>query len=302
MPTDALNPSASPHQHLPITTRSITLEDAESCGHVAFNAHWAVAAAHGFPPEHPSVDFSIGLMRAKIGDQNACGAVAERDGRIVGSIFLNTFPPAPVAAIGPLTVDPAAEGGVGMLLMETALAEARHRGYERVRLVQSPAHIRSLVLYTKLGFAVREPLLLMHGASFEAAPVQGSTVREARLEDLLVCNLLCSRVHGFARECELRAAIAQHSATLVERDRKLVAYACGIGLRGYAVAETFEDLQAVICASPQLPGPGFFVPTRNSELLRWLLNCHAKALWPATLMTLGPYQEPIGMFLPSIAF
>jgi GNAT superfamily N-acetyltransferase len=297
------SPSGAAHrQDPPVGIRSTRPEDAESCGHVAFRAHQAVAAAHNFPPEHPSVEFSIGMMQFKISDPHAYGSVAERDGRIVGSIFLNTFPPAPVAVIGPLTVDPAAEGGVGTLLMETALAEARRRGYERVRLVQSPAHLRSLVLYTKLGFAVREPLLLMQGAPSKAALANGQTVRAARQEDLLACNNLCSRVHGFSREFELRPAVEQHSATIVERDGKIVAYASGIGFLSHAVAETFGDLQTVICASPKLPGPGFFVPTRNSVLLRWLLEAGAKALWPATLMTVGHYQEPNGEFLPSIAF
>jgi predicted N-acetyltransferase YhbS len=285
-----------------VVIRSMSPDDAESCGRVAFAAHQAVALAHNFLPEHSSVDFSIGLMRAKISDKNAYGALAENGGQIVGSIFLNTFPPAPVAAIGPLTVDPAAAGGVGKMLMETAMKEARRRGYENVRLVQSPSHLRSLVLYTKSGFAVREPLILMQGAPSKALSLNGQSVREATQDDLLSCNGLCSRVHNFSREFELRLAIEQRVAVLVERDGKIVAYAAGVGLRGHAVAETVEDLKAVICASPKLPGPGFFVPARNNELLRWLLEAGARALWPAALMTFGSYQEPVGAFLPSIAF
>ena len=98
--------SANQNQEASLIIRRIQPEDAESCGRIAFEAHHVVATAHNFPSEHPSVEFSIGLMKAKIADRNAYGAVAERDGRIVGSIFLNTFPPAPLAAIGPLTVDP----------------------------------------------------------------------------------------------------------------------------------------------------------------------------------------------------
>jgi hypothetical protein len=52
----------------------------------------------------------------------------------------------------------------------------------------------------------------------------------------------------------------------------------------------------------QIIGPGFFVPTRDGELLRWLLGAGMRAAWPATLMSLGPYQPPAGAFLPSIAF
>jgi hypothetical protein len=61
------------------------------------------------------MDFSVGLMQSKISGPNAYGAVAERDGHIVGSIFLNIFPPPPIAAICPLTVDPVEAGGAGKL-------------------------------------------------------------------------------------------------------------------------------------------------------------------------------------------
>jgi predicted N-acetyltransferase YhbS len=294
--------SADQNRGASLIIRPIQPEDVESCGRIAFQAHHAVATAHNFPPEHPSVEFSIGLMKAKIADRNAYGAVAERDGRIVGSIFLNTFPPAPLAVIGPLTVDPKVEGGVGKHLMEIALEESRRRGYESVRLVQSPSHLRSLALYTKLGFAVREPLVLMQNPPSKTPQTAGLVVRRATKEDLPSCNGLCLQNHGFSREFELRSAIEQQAAVLVERAGKIVGYAAGIGFRGHAVAETVEDLQAAICAAPKLPGPGFFVPTRQTELLRWLLESGSKGLWPATLMTMGPYQQPGGVFLPSIAY
>jgi len=54
--------------------------------------------------------------------------------------------------------------------------------------------------------------------------------------------------------------------------------------------------------TPQMPGPGFFVPTRNGALLRWLLEGGVRMLWPAALMTHGDYREATGAFLPSIAF
>src|SRR5450759_759021 len=180
--------SANQNQEASLIIRRIQPEDAESCGRVAFEAHHVVATAHNFPSEHPSGEFSIGLMKAKIADRNAYGAVAERGGRIVGSIFLNTFPPAPLAAIGPLIADPKEAGGVGKLLMEAALEESRRRGYERVRLVQSPNHLRSLILYTKFGFAVREPLVLMQGAPSTAPQAAGLVVRPATEEDLPACN------------------------------------------------------------------------------------------------------------------
>jgi predicted N-acetyltransferase YhbS len=276
-------------------------EDAEACGRIGFQAHAAVAAAHNVPPEQPSVKFAVGLIRGKLADPQAHGFVAERDGQLVGSIFLNTFPPTPVAVIGPLTVHPEAQGGVGRRLMGAALEEARRRGIPGVRLVQSPAHLRSLALYVAMGFDVREPLVLMQGdlPSPEAA---AAATRPATGADLAACNALCRRVHGLEREHELRRAIGQGVATVAERDARLVGYAAGLGFLGHAVAETTDDLKALIAGASRILGPGFFVPARDGDLLRWLLGAGMRAAWPATLMSLGPYQAPAGAFLPSIAF
>src|ERR671921_2018058 len=143
--------------------RSIREADAETCGKIGFEAHQAISSAHGYPSEQPSLEFAVGMIRTLLANPNSWGSLAEREGKILGSIFLHVFPPSPVAAIGPLTVDPSAEGRVGRALMEASLMEARKRGYEQVRLVQSPSHLRSFVLYTKCGFTLREPLYLIQG-------------------------------------------------------------------------------------------------------------------------------------------
>lgn len=283
-----------------VSIRPIEASDVENCGQVAYTAHSTIAAAHNFPCEHPSLQFSIGMIGAKVKDANARGFVAEQGGRIVGSVFLNRFPPAPVAAIGPLTASPDANGA-GRLLMQAALDEARAQGVERVRLVQSPNHLRSLALYLRLGFEVREPLVLVSGA----VPIRGrhkAAVRKATPHDIEACGELCTIAHGFAREFELSAAIEQQVATVAVCDDRIVGYAAGFGFRGHAVAETTEHLKALIAQAPAILGPGFFVPTRNGELLRWLLDNGFRASWPATLMTKGSYHDCVGAFLPSIAF
>ena len=68
-----------------------------------------------------------------------------------------------MAVIGPLTVHTFAEGGVGRILMDARLTQAHKLNHDQIRLVQSPSHIRSFVLYTKCGFTLREPLFLMQG-------------------------------------------------------------------------------------------------------------------------------------------
>jgi len=275
--------------------------DVEGCARAAFAAHQAVAAAHNVPPEVPSEEHAIGLMRAQATNPTVYGLVAERDGHILGSIFLNTFPPAPVASIGPLTVDPTREGGVGRQLMEATLEEARRRGLGAVRLVQSPSHMRSLVLYAKLGFTVREPLLLMQGQP-PGVPLGTDGVRAATADDLGACNAIAARLLGLSREAELRPATERGQTLVVERAGRIVGYASGLGFLEHAVAETTDDLAALIAHAPAILGLGFFVPTRNTDLLRRLLDRGFRGGWPATLMTLGPYQEPAGAFLPSINF
>jgi len=293
---------SSQMNHAPVTIRAIRPEDVESCGRAAYAAHTMVAAAHNVPCEHPSVEFSIGLIGNKVKDPNAVGFVAERGGRILGSVFLNIFPQTPVAAIGPLTVDPAAEGSAaGRRLMQAAIDETHDRRIEQVRLVQSPSHLRSLALYAKLGFQVREPLVLVTGKPM-GWNIANYDVRPATMDDIPGCNRLCIAVHDFPRTFELSGAIEQGTARVVERGDSISGYSTGLGFRGYAVGDTTEDLKLLIGTSPAVRGPGFFVPVRNGELVRWLFDNGFRANWPAMLMTRGQYKEVTNAFMPSIAF
>jgi predicted N-acetyltransferase YhbS len=284
------------------TIRPIRAEDAEACGQVLYQAHRAVAALHNISSEQPSAEFSIGLVRSKLNDANVYAVVAEQEGRIAGSVFLNIFPQTPVVAIGPLSVLPSAEGKVGRALMAAVMQEAGRRRHAQIRLVQSPSHLRSLALYSKMGFDAQEPLVLMQGALPQPDPSIPGRVRSATVEDIEICNRLCVNTHGFAREFELRAGIEQGPAMVVERSGRITGYCSGIGFRGHAVAESADDLRALISRSKMTPGPGFFVPVRNGTLFRWLLGAGLKAAWPAMLMSSGLYQQPRGAFLNSIAF
>ncbi|HJU35126.1 MAG TPA: GNAT family N-acetyltransferase [Nitrososphaera sp.] len=286
-----------------LTIRSIKQADAETCGKIGFQAHKAISSAHGYPSEQPSIEFAVGMIKTLLANPYSWGTLAEQEGRILGSIFLHTFPPSPIAAIGPLTVDPSAEGGVGRALMQAALKEAYKRDYDQVRLVQSPSHLRSFVLYTKCGFNLREPLFLMHGNPAPSTLEKKYDVRAAGSEDLSECNEICISIHGFSREMELRHAIDQHVASVnIDSGGGISGYAAGIGLFGHAVAKTNEVLKALVANSSAILGPGFFVPGRNSGLIRWLLDTGFRIVWPANLMTVGQYHDPSAPFLPSIAY
>jgi hypothetical protein len=289
-----------------LIVRPIEQKDAEVCGKIGYEAHISISSAHGYPSEQPSEEFGIELIKTLLGNPNSWGALAEREGKILGSIFLHRFPPSPVAVIGPLTVHPFAEGGsIDRILMNAALVQAHKENYDQIRLVQSPSHIRSFVLYTKCGFILREPLFLMQGEPLKG--VKNNTYKaDVRLisddNDISMCNELCKSSYGFSREIELRQAKAQGVVIVVERDGVITGYAAGIGILCHAVAKSNEDLKMLIANTSAILGPGFFVPGRNHELIKWLLESGFQIGWPANLMTVGPYQEPLTPFLPSLAY
>ncbi len=120
--------------------------------------------------------------------------------------------------------------------------------------------------------------------------------------DVSVCNELCKSVYGFSREFELHQAKDQGVAAMIKRDGVITGYAAGIGIFGHAVAKSNEELKALIANASAILGPGFFAPARNHEVINWLLQNGFQIGWPANLMTIGPYQEPVTPFLPSLAY
>jgi hypothetical protein len=61
-------------------------------------------------------------------------------------------------------------------------------------------------------------------------------------------------------------------------------------------------MKALIGAATVFQGPGFLLPTRNSDLLRWCLENGLRVVQPMTLMSIGLYNEPDGAFLPSVIY
>ena len=280
--------------------RAASLADATPAGVICHAAFKTIAERHAFPPDFPDAESAMGLLAHLISRPDTYSVVAELDDRVVGSNFL--WKDDSVGGVGPITVDPAVQNNrVGRQLMDAVLEHARLQGIAAVRLVQAAYHSRSLSLYTRLGFDVREPLALMQGHAIRAHSESG-TVRPAAQADVAAANDLCLRVHGHTRSGALRDAIEQGTAAIVVRDGRLTGYTSGIGFFGYAVAETVADLQALISAAPSIAGPGFLLPMRNAQLMRWCLEHGLRVIQPMTLMTMGPYDEPRGAFLPSILY
>lgn len=283
-----------------LALRKASPADAAVCGRICYEAFKTIARQHNFPPDFPSSEDAVHLLSELLGNPGFYGVVAERDGRIVGSNFLDERNP--ISGVGPITVDPGEQNaGVGRELMRAVMRRSEERGFAGIRLVQSGYHTRSLSLYAKLGFDVREHLCCMQGNPINES-MPGYTVRSAALSDLDACNRLCVRIHGHNRGGELRDAIAQGTATVVERAGRITGYATMIAFFAHVVGETNDDLKALVAAAKEFAGPGFLLPSRNGDLMRWCLGKGLRVIQPMTLMTMGLYNEPVGAYLPSILY
>jgi GNAT superfamily N-acetyltransferase len=283
-----------------VTLRPSAPQDAETTARICYEAFAELNRRHHFPPDFPDVNVARGLMDMMLQAPFVWGIVAEHKGKVVGSNFLWEFDP--IAGVGPVTVDPAAQHlSVGRRMMEALMQRVQERQLPGVRLVQAAFNTRSMSLYTKLGYDVREPLLCLQGQAIgESLP--GYAVRPATQDDLSACAAVCRTVHGHERTGELAAATARGSARVVEHADKVVGYATEIGFFGHCVAETNHGVMALISAAESFTGPGFLIPSRNGELLRWCLAKGLKNVQPMTLMSHGLYNEPRGAFLPSILY
>jgi predicted N-acetyltransferase YhbS len=227
-----------------VKLRPGTPEDAAACGRICYDAFAAIAAAHGMPCDFPSLDVATGLVASLLAHPGIFGVVAEANGVAVGSNFLDER--TAIAGVGPITVDPAVQdASAGRQLMVTVMERAAARGSVGVRLVQAAYHTRSLALYATLGFEVREPFVTPQGPPL-AIQIPGHAVRQATEADLDGCDALCRRVHGHDRHGELREAIADGTAAVVEHGDRLTGYATVLGFPGHAVGESHAALKALI--------------------------------------------------------
>ena len=291
----ALSPSAQS-----LVIRRAVPADAEACGKICFEAFGTIARQHNFPHDFPNPEVAAGLLRMLFSHPAFFCVVAEQDGKLIGSNCMDER--TAIAGVGPITIDPASQNRTaGRQLMQAVMTRAAERKFAGIRLVQSAYHNRSLSLYAKLGFVVREPLSCMQGPPIQKN-LHGYGVRPALADDLTACNDLCLRVHGHDRAGELNDAIKRGTAVVAESGGRITAYASSVAFFGHAVGETNEDLKALIAAAPVIQGSGILVPTRNAELFRWCLENGLRVVQPMTLMTMGLYNEPAGAYLPSILY
>jgi hypothetical protein len=172
-----------------------------------------------------------------------------------------------------------------------------------IRLLQDGFHMRSLSLYTSLGFEVTASCVVMSGTPEGGdGSVEVRPLTEADIEE---CEALCEKVHGFTRTGALRDALQVFSPQVAVRDGRIVAYATTLNFwqMGYGVAETEGDMKGLLLGGSAATGEtlALLVPLQ-SGLFPWCLAQGLRALKPMNVMARGPYEEPRGSWFPSVIY
>lgn len=284
-----------------VTLREAEPADAEALAQIVFDAFGDIHDHHRLQRDFPSLEAAVGMMSSWVPHPQVWGVVAEAEGKIIGSNFLDERDS--IRGVGPITIDPATQNsGIGRKLMEAVIE--RGKNADGIRLVQDGFHMRSLSLYTSLGFRVTAPCIVMSGKP-RSGPVEGTEVRLLAESDLDDCAALCKKVHGFDRNGSLRDAMHVFQPYVAERDGRIVAYTATPTFwpMSHGVAETEEDMKALLLGVAAEVGDAvaLLVPLL-SGLYPWALEEGLRAIKPMNVMSMGSYQEPHGSWYPSVLY
>jgi predicted N-acetyltransferase YhbS len=270
-------------------------------GSIAYEAFKDISDRHNFPLDFASEDFGRMVMGMLVAREDYYGAVALLDGEITGSNFLLVSDE--VAGLGPITVDvPKQGGGIGRALMVDALNHARENGLEMVRLLQDSFNSASLSLYASLGFDTKAPCAVMEVRPSEE---QAEGVRPMTAEDIDAVEGLSRAIYRVSRKNEVASMIGGPFRPFVrERGGRVVGYFT-LGMPGHGVAETEEDMVELVREAARQAPPEMrrcICPVVEGELYRRFLAAGFRTRKVMNLMALGPYEEPAGVWLPSVGF
>jgi len=114
-----------------IRIREGTPADGEICGRICYNAFKTISEAHGFAPDFPAPEMAIEVLTRLLANPKFYSVVAEIDGRIVGSNFLDERNS--IAGVGPITVDPTVQNRtIGRRLMDAVHERAAEKDFAAV--------------------------------------------------------------------------------------------------------------------------------------------------------------------------
>jgi len=278
-----------------------TALDVPEVARICFEAFAAFHDRHDFPRDVPSLEMANHMAGMLVSRPDFHAVAAWADGRLVGSNFLSCTDP--VGGVGPITVDPGFDGrGIGRVLMQDVIGHAGKIGMKQVRLMQDSFNTKSLSLYASLGFNLREACGVMDA---KPAPEPDPTIRPATAADLPALDALCQRLYKCSRKGEVAAALAGGLLVLLrEKDGCVTGYRIATFF-GHGVAETEADALTLVgemarCVPPELAL--FFCPLSLGDFYRSALKAGHRLRKVMNYMTLGPYECPSGIWMPSIAY
>ncbi len=278
-----------------ISVRQATEADIDACAQAMYIAFLTIDKRHHFSSYFTDLDHARMATQNLITNDNIYGLVAEADGRVVASAFMNEK--RPIRAVGPVSVHPDFQNrGIGRKLMDMLLDRANDA--PSVRLTQDAFNTGSLALYTSLGFNTVEYLALIQGKFKSQAP-SDLKFRPVFKTDFDKCIALCQKVVGFDRV----PGNPIDMYCVIHNDR-ITAYTVDLSTDGYTLGETEADIQALILniAAKTSGELAFLVPTSYPNLLRWCLSEGMRITKPLNLMVKGEYQTPRGIYLPNLLY
>lgn len=152
-----------------LTLRPGQPEDATLCGTICYNAFKTIAEQHNFPSNYPSPEVAIARMVERLTHPGIYAVVAELDGRVVGSNFLDER--SPIAGLGPITVVPSVQNRtIGRHLMQAARGAGK-----RTRAPSGGNWPPSEVMMSRL--PLRNLYEVMKAAWYETPPLRPVALR-----------------------------------------------------------------------------------------------------------------------------
>jgi ribosomal protein S18 acetylase RimI-like enzyme len=267
----------------PLAIRPAEARDVDAAGELNFIAFYRTALEHGLAPGVTTPAESRRYIRHLLDFDPLGGLIAEENGELVGVAWIH--PRGAVATIGPVAVDPRAQGqGIGRKLVDR-LIETAGKGVPQIRLVQETYNTVSLGLYLRAGFRVVAPLLDLElpATVTTAAPrvPPGIAIRAAGGEDRARVAARDARAFGAQRAQSIDLYLARGRVFVAEAGTTLVGYAMGIGFAsmgflGSASADDPDTLQLLLrTLAAELAAPGrtlrTLVPAVDRRLVDALL-------------------------------
>ena len=286
-----------------VKIRSATPADVEACGRIIFESFKQVSEQHNFPCDFPSVKTTTQLASLFIMDSLVFGIIAEIDGSVAGCNFLHESHP--IRSVGPISVAPDFQSrGIGRRLMEKVLNRAK--GSLGIRLIQETHNIASISLYTSLGFDIKDSLALITGRPKTSIINNGIDVQPLQVGEVKPCAEICLEVCGYERTQEVKNSIKYSSPFVARRENRVLAYSSSMTtwMTNHCVAKTEEDMKALILGIGKLTSESlsFLLPVRYSNFFRWCIKEGFRICKPFSLMSIGEYREPNGIYFPSANF